>query len=315
MAQDTDIVLAQADTSAVTTSTADPATTSPTGAGTEVATGDGTGPAAVEALDGTTSDLDAMPFEPAPAADTTGQVLGALGRAGELMEAGGPVVVILAAMSIFALTIVIAKLVQFSASRMGDRRAVPGALALWRQGREREALQSIRTSRNPAARTLALAMDGLAHGVEEARIREHCYAEAQSAVEALRGWMRPLEVIASLAPLLGLFGTVLGMIEAFGQLEAAGSQVDPAILSGGIWEALLTTAVGLAVAIPVVTAVNWFERRIERVEHMIDTGLASLFSTGWVRTTTESDAGARALESSGSMDLGPYSLHAAQPGE
>jgi biopolymer transport protein ExbB len=56
--------------------------------------------------------------------------------------------------------------------------------------------------------------------------------------------------------LLGLFGTVLGMVEAFRQLELAGSQVDPAVLSGGIWQALLTTAVGLAVAIPAVLAHN-----------------------------------------------------------
>ncbi len=57
------------------------------------------------------------------------------------------------------------------------------------------------------------------------------------------------------------------MIEAFRQLEAAGNQVNPAILSGGIWEALLTTAVGLAVAIPAVVALNWLERRIERLAH------------------------------------------------
>src|SRR3546814_3183218 len=72
------------------------------------------------------------------------------------------------------------------------------------------------------------------------------------ALEGLRGQLGALEVIGSVSPLLGLFGTVLGMIEAFRQLAEAGSQVSPAILSAGIWEALLTTAVGLAVAIPVV---------------------------------------------------------------
>jgi biopolymer transport protein ExbB len=63
--------------------------------------------------------------------------------------------------------------------------------------------------------------------------------------------------------LLGLFGTVLGMIEAFRAMEAAGARVDPSILSGGIWQALLTTAVGLGVAIPVSIAHSWLERRVE----------------------------------------------------
>jgi biopolymer transport protein ExbB len=68
------------------------------------------------------------------------------------------------------------------------------------------------------------------------------------------------------------------MIDAFAALEAAGSRVDPATLSGGIWEALLTTAVGLAVAIPAVAAFNWFERRVERAELAIE-GVVSAIVT------------------------------------
>ncbi|MEL6219909.1 MAG: MotA/TolQ/ExbB proton channel family protein [Pseudomonadota bacterium] len=205
----------------------------------------------------------------------------ALARGWELAEAGGPVVLILAVLSVFALAIVLAKAVQFAAARVGDRRSARDALALLRAGRAAEAYARASASRAPAAAILTRALEGQAHGMPEHRVREDCYAEAQLRIESLRGWMRPLEVIATLAPLLGLFGTVLGMIEAFAALEAAGSRVDPAILSGGIWEALLTTAVGLAVAIPTVAAVNWFERRIERVEHDIDTGLAGLFATDW----------------------------------
>ena len=60
------------------------------------------------------------------------------------------------------------------------------------------------------------------------------------------------------------------MIEAFRKLSEAGNKVDPSILSGGIWEALLTTAVGLAVAIPAVAALNWLERRVDRVAFELD---------------------------------------------
>jgi biopolymer transport protein ExbB len=95
----------------------------------------------------------------------------------------------------------------------------------------------------------------------------------------LRSYLRPLDVIATLSPLLGLFGTVLGMIVAFQQMEAAGNRVDPSILSGGIWQALLTTAVGLAVAIPVVMAHNWLERKTERVAALMNDAVTRVFTT------------------------------------
>lgn len=75
--------------------------------------------------------------------------------------------------------------------------------------------------------------------------------------------MKALDTIAQLAPLMGLFGTVLGMIDAFQALQEAGSNVDPSILAGGIWVALLTTAVGLAVAMPITLILSYFETRIE----------------------------------------------------
>ncbi len=91
---------------------------------------------------------------------------------------------------------------------------------------------------------------------------------------------RLLDAVVQVAPLLGLFGTVLGMIEAFQALQDAGSQVDPSILAGGIWVALLTTAVGLVVAMPTSAVLNWFEGRLdaERVlaERAIHTVLAPL---------------------------------------
>lgn len=93
-------------------------------------------------------------------------------------------------------------------------------------------------------------------------------SSASQEFDRLRNGMRVLELIAATAPLLGLLGTVLGMIEAFQKLEEAGSQVDPSLLSGGIWQALLTTAAGLIVAMPALAAWHAFDRRLEsaRVE-------------------------------------------------
>lgn len=80
------------------------------------------------------------------------------------------------------------------------------------------------------------------------------------------------------SPLLGLLGTVLGMIEAFRQLASSGSQVDPSVLSGGIWQALLTTAAGLSVAIPVVLLHSWLERRVERCAHRMEDAVTRIFT-------------------------------------
>jgi len=86
-------------------------------------------------------------------------------------------------------------------------------------------------------------------------------------------------MIASLSPLLGLLGTVLGMIDAFRDMEQSGNQVNPAVLSGGIWEALITTALGLAVAIMVVVILGLLERKVDRLSHEMSHIVTGIFTT------------------------------------
>ena len=89
---------------------------------------------------------------------------------------------------------------------------------------------------------------------------------------------RTLELIGLIAPLLGLLGTILGMITAFKALQSSGAQADPAVLAGGIWEALLTTAFGLAVAIPAIVAFNLSENRIDRLRENANAVLGRFFA-------------------------------------
>lgn len=212
------------------------------------------------------------------------QVLQTLAGARELLTLGGPVVMLLVLMSLIAITIVIAKLLQFRRVRINDRRTARNALKLYRDGNANAAVAGARRSPNPAARTLARAIQLQERStVPESVLREDIIQYGGDMLESLRSHLRPLEVIAALAPLLGLLGTVLGMIEAFRDLEQAGSQVDPAVLSGGIWQALLTTAVGLAVAMPVIVALNWLERAIDRCAHEMDSVVTRVFTVGVVR--------------------------------
>lgn len=84
-----------------------------------------------------------------------------------------------------------------------------------------------------------------------------------SELKKLEKHLRTLGIIAHIAPLLGLLGTVMGMIGAFMKIQELGGQVDASVLAGGIWEALITTAAGLSVAIPTMVAYHYFEGRVD----------------------------------------------------
>jgi biopolymer transport protein ExbB len=224
----------------------------------------------------TTEVPDAATTLPPP--DAHDPAMGALDRAMELIQAGGPVVMLLICFSVIALAIIFVKRWQFGRVNIGDTKTARHAARLYLNGHTAQALSLAVQTRNPAAHLLMLAINGQRRGLPEAAIREEAFRYGGDLLEMLRGGLRPLEVISSLAPLLGLFGTVLGMIDAFRQLEAAGNQVNPAILSGGIWEALLTTAVGLAVAIPVIIVLNWLERSVETLAHEMDSVVTMIFT-------------------------------------
>lgn len=208
------------------------------------------------------------------------ELLERLGPALSMLQRGGPVVWILLAMSFFALTLIIAKVVQFWRLRIATQQFLEDSLRHWRRGHWQEANKTLaKLPRQPVARVMDAAMKGLLAEHKESVVREEVTRIAKNHIEKLRGWMRPLELIANLSPLLGLLGTVLGMIEAFQKLESAGNQVDPALLSGGIWQALLTTAVGLVVAIPALVAHQWLDRRVERCAHLMEDCTTRVFTS------------------------------------
>lgn len=196
----------------------------------------------------------------------------------ELLDIGGPVVWVLLGFSIIAVSIVLIKIWQMMLISPESTATANKAIALWKQNEPEQAIRVLKIAK-PLDELLALTMEGLRQAeIPKELLKEELQRVASLRINQLRSYLRPLEVIASLSPLLGLFGTVLGMILAFQQMELAGSQVDPAMLSGGIWQALLTTAVGLAVAIPAVLAHNWLERKTERVAALINDGVTQVFT-------------------------------------
>lgn len=203
-----------------------------------------------------------------------------IGQLHAFIETGGPVVIILFAMSVIGLAVLLLKLWQFFNVSLSRTQFVTSALDAWRQQNLAEMNRILQKSKNPIARVIEHATTVCADkNIDQTTAREEVLRVASLQLANVRSYLRVIEVIAALSPLLGLFGTVLGMIEAFQQLEQAGAKVDPAILSGGIWEALLTTAVGLAVAIPAIIALNWLEQKIDNFKLTMEDAMTQVFTS------------------------------------
>ncbi len=204
------------------------------------------------------------------------------------VEAGGPVVVILLVLSVIVFTIVLIKIWQFYWIQLGSRKFINQALSHWRNESYESAEIVLNKSRSPIARVMETAMHVITHNQCDFEIaREEVLRVATNQLAAVRSYLKSIEVIAALSPLLGLLGTVFGMIEAFKRLEAAGTAIDPAVLSGGIWEALLTTAMGLSVAIPAIVILSWFEQRISKFQLAMEDAMTQIFTSNAIDTSSK----------------------------
>jgi biopolymer transport protein ExbB len=183
-----------------------------------------------------------------------------------LFAKGGVVMVVLGMLSIYTISVVLFKIFQFIAAGAFERGFIEPTMNAIRQGEIDRAQELLAKAKGPVARIIQVSMDCVRDREMLQASREAEISRVGSAdIRYLESHLRGLEMIANVGPLLGLLGTVMGMVEAFSKLETAGTRVDPALLAGGIWEALLTTVGGLVVAIPAVAAYYIFDGIIERV--------------------------------------------------
>lgn len=191
-----------------------------------------------------------------------------------LLELGGWVVGVILALSVLSGAVVLWKLVQFRMAGVGRHAALVAGLAAWDAGRGPQACGLAEGARSHLGPIFAMAMRG------GAAVRDRVYALAEARLARLESGFRLLDIVAQTAPLLGLFGTVLGMIDAFRAMQAAGQEVDPSVLAGGIWVALMTTAAGLAVAMPVSVILSWFEARVAAERRMAEVLIEGALAPG-----------------------------------
>ena len=184
----------------------------------------------------------------------------------DVFSRGGVVMYILAAISVYTIAIICYKIYQFAKAGIFDRSFIEPTILAIRAGDIQAAQQVLSTAHGPIARVMKVSLDCVSNREMLQASREAEISRIGSTdIRYLESHMRGLELISNIAPLLGLLGTVAGMVTAFAQLENAGSRVDPSLLAGGIWEALLTTIGGLSVAIPAVAAYYIFDGLIEKV--------------------------------------------------
>ncbi|WP_375688612.1 MotA/TolQ/ExbB proton channel family protein [Pseudooceanicola sp. LIPI14-2-Ac024] len=237
-----------------------------------VAQDDATAPAADES---TATDM-AAPGEAPVVPEAPAEPEGALERAMTFLENGGPAIWAITALSVVTLALILWKTWSLSMAGAWSRRPSSEAVALWEQGRADAALKRLEKRHGLRSRMTRTALTARMR-LDDDQAREETTRVAKRLLADQSGGLRALELIATIAPLLGLLGTVLGMIAAFQALQEAGNRADPALLAGGIWEALLTTAAGMAVAIPASAALTWFESVIENVRVDMEDLAARIF--------------------------------------
>lgn len=163
------------------------------------------------------------------------------------IDKGGPIIWILIGYSILGLAIIASRYLQLLLTRRCNLLLSPKQ---WQGGAEKRIVEQLRG---------VLRLHG--HSPELRATAAHLI---QAEMKPFESGLKTVAVLANTGPLLGLLGTISGMIKAFQVIESAGGKVDAMALAGGIWEAMLTTGVGLSVAIPLLILLHFLESALGR---------------------------------------------------
>jgi biopolymer transport protein ExbB len=194
-------------------------------------------------------------------------MLDAIQSAISLITKGGFIMFPILICSVIALTIIIERLYYFRKTQEDPETIFKTLKQLLQDEEDPKALALCKSSPGPVGRLMEA---GVHHkDTPTWKLEEKLSVAAQEEVNKMSKNIRVLEVIATISPLMGLLGTVIGMVRAFNKVAEYSGQVDPGILAGGIWEALLTTAAGLSVAIPATVMLHYFDRKIEQVSFLL----------------------------------------------
>ena len=189
-----------------------------------------------------------------------------------MIRAGGPTLVLLGACSIFTMTLIIERFM-FYRKATGDAGDLIDRIK--KAGTMSEALAAIEHSPGVAAKVMRKALQSCRDGYAPDQIQTLVEGEVSHEMIGMEKFLPQLDSMVTMCPLIGLLGTTLGMIKSFHAVAMTGMK-DPTQLAGGISEALINTAAGLAVAIPALFAYNYFTGKKEMILMELEKGLSEL---------------------------------------
>ena len=146
-----------------------------------------------------------------------------------------------------------------------------------KNGEDQQAYEVASQDPSPMGRILTQAME--VKDQDRETLEAVLVHATESETRDLSRYLQALATIGNITPLLGLLGTVMGMIKAFMVIQQMGGKVNAAVLAGGIWEAMLTTALGLAVALPTMVAHSYLSARVDRYEAQLQDGTVAFLKS------------------------------------
>jgi biopolymer transport protein ExbB len=195
----------------------------------------------------------------------------------EMIQKGGPMMHLIILASVIAFGVVIERLYHLNRAKIDAQKFMDDITNVLKRNKIIEALEMCTTTPGPIAHIIKAGI--LKHDRSKPEIKEAIEEAGQIEIPRLERHLPVLATIAHIAPLLGLLGTVTGMIKAFQVIQAkalAMAPVNPGDLAGGIWESLLSTLAGLAVAIPTYVAYNYLTSQIDNLVYDMERSASDL---------------------------------------
>jgi biopolymer transport protein ExbB len=217
----------------------------------------------------------------------------------DFIEKGGVMMIPIGICSFIALAVFLERTLSLRRSKVIPARFLPGLKKILRdKGGDREAaVKYCLKNASPVANVFAAGMKKLGAPIEI--LEKHIQEAGQREVLKLRKYLRALSVIASITPLMGLLGTIFGMIQAFQTVATSADALGKTeMLASGIYQAMITTAAGLVVAIPVLIMYHWVSSKIDRLVMDIDAMTVEFieeFAEGGVESIESSEAETQAV--------------------
>ncbi len=195
----------------------------------------------------------------------------------DLIQKGGPMMYLIIIASILAFGVVIERIYHLNKARIDAGKFMDGIINVLKRNKIIEAIEMCNATPGPIAHIVKAGI--LKHDRSKPEIKEAVEEAARLEIPRMEKHLPVLATIAHIAPLLGLVGTVTGMIKSFQVIQQKASAmipVNPGDLAGGIWEALLATLAGLAVAIPTYVAYNYLVSQVDSLVYDMETSATDL---------------------------------------